>query len=91
MAPDGKRIAFDTDRDGNFEIYLMDPDGGNLVNITIHPAADQSPSWSPRVCSSYDVAGLAREVHGSGQEAFLGATVKASAAVAIRVSRALRH
>lgn len=41
------RIAFVSDRDGNDEIYLMDADGTNLVNLTNHPADDRAPAWSP--------------------------------------------
>ena len=40
-------IAFDSDRDGNREIYVMGPDGSNLLNLTNHPAEDWSPVWSP--------------------------------------------
>jgi TolB protein len=40
-------IAFMSDRDGNFEIYVMEPDGSNQLNLTNHPASDSSPSWSP--------------------------------------------
>jgi TolB protein len=40
-------IAFDSDRDGNQEIYLMDPDGNNLVNLTNNPGDDFDPAWSP--------------------------------------------
>ena len=46
-SPDGKRIAFQSDRDGNPEIYVMDADGGNLQNLTNNPDLDQFPSWSP--------------------------------------------
>ena len=48
-SPDGKRIVFMSDRDGNFnfEIYAMDADGGNLQRLTNNPNSDQYPSWSP--------------------------------------------
>jgi TolB protein len=41
------QIAFHTTRDGNFEIYAMNPDGSNPVNLTNHPADDAYPAWSP--------------------------------------------
>jgi Tol biopolymer transport system component len=44
--PNGK-ILFETNREGNFEIYTMRPDGTGLTNITNHPAADQFAAWSP--------------------------------------------
>ena len=40
-------IAFDSDRDGNLEIYTMDSNGENLVNLTNDPADDWNPDWSP--------------------------------------------
>ena len=46
-SPDGKSIAFTSDRDGNGEVYLMDPDGGNQRRITDHPATDREPCVSP--------------------------------------------
>ena len=48
-SPDGKRIAFVSDRDKKFiaEIYVMDADGGNPQNLTNNPNDDYSPSWSP--------------------------------------------
>jgi Tol biopolymer transport system component len=41
------KIAFVTDRDGNDEIYLMEADGGNPINLTNNPARDRDPAWSP--------------------------------------------
>jgi Tol biopolymer transport system component len=41
------RITFHTNRDGNYEIYVMDADGSNLANLTNHLSRDQSPAWSP--------------------------------------------
>ena len=46
-SPDGQWIVFETNRDGNDEIYLMDPDGGQLRNLSDHPGRDKYPSWSP--------------------------------------------
>ena len=42
-SPDGTRIAFDSDRDGNLEIYVMEADGANPINLTNNPAWGQ---WS---------------------------------------------
>lgn len=46
-SPDGERVAFASERDGNPEIYVMDADGGNLVRLTDDPAWDGAPAWSP--------------------------------------------
>lgn len=46
-APRTALIAFETDRDGQAEIYLLEPDGGRLANLTRHPAEDRAPAWSP--------------------------------------------
>ena len=46
-SPDGKHIAFSSDRDGNFDIYVMAADGGNPQNLTNNPLNDRDPSWSP--------------------------------------------
>ena len=40
-------IAFSSTRDGNSEIYVMDSDGGNQVNLTNDPAIAWDSSWSP--------------------------------------------
>ena len=46
-SPDGRQIAFVSDRDGNREIYTMDADGSGPVNLTQDPGDDTQPSWSP--------------------------------------------
>jgi hypothetical protein len=46
-SPDGTKIAFTSDRDGNFEIYLMNADGSNQINLTNNSANDRSATWSP--------------------------------------------
>ena len=46
-SPDGTQIAFQSSRDGNYEIYVMDSDGSNPRRLTDHPAEDWFPSWSP--------------------------------------------
>ena len=46
-SPDGTRIAFRSQRDGNDEIYLMNSDGSCQVNLTNDPADDWAPAWSP--------------------------------------------
>ena len=46
-SPDGSRLAYAADRDGNSDIWLMDLDGGNQVNLTQDEAKDHSPAWSP--------------------------------------------
>lgn len=46
-APRTAKIAFMSKRDGNSEIYSMNPDGSEQVNLTQHPAEDYDPAWSP--------------------------------------------
>jgi hypothetical protein len=46
-SPDGTKIAFVSDRDGNQDIWVMDSHGSNLSNLTREEAKDYSPAWSP--------------------------------------------
>ena len=41
-------IVFDSDRDGNREIYVMGPDGSGQTNLTNEPADDRNPAWNPQ-------------------------------------------
>ena len=42
-----QRIVFASNRDGDWDIYSMDVNGDNLVQITNHPASDEDPACSP--------------------------------------------
>jgi len=46
-SPDGSKIAFDSSRSGNYEIYVMNADGTGQTNVTDNPADDSAPDWSP--------------------------------------------
>lgn len=46
-SPDGRTLAFASDRDGDEEIYVARPDGTGVRKVTRDPADDSSPSWSP--------------------------------------------
>ena len=46
-SPDGSKIAFESWRDGNLEIYVMNSDGTNQINLTNNPTSDFDPCWSP--------------------------------------------
>lgn len=47
FSPDGKRIAFASDRAGNWDIYLMDVAGGQAVQLTNDPTQELHASFSP--------------------------------------------
>lgn len=44
--PNGK-ITFSSNRDGHYEIYVMDADGSNQTRLTNNSAEDAVPAWSP--------------------------------------------
>ncbi len=46
-APDTPKIVFSAYREENRDIYLMNPDGRDQINITQHKALDGWPAWSP--------------------------------------------
>ena len=46
-SPDGSRIVFRTDRDGNGEIYVMSAGGTGETRLTFDPALDGEPAFSP--------------------------------------------
>ncbi|HYI16346.1 MAG TPA: hypothetical protein VEX37_13205 [Thermomicrobiales bacterium] len=46
-SPDGSRIAFFSNRDGNSDIYVINTDGSNLTRLTETPDNEYQPVWSP--------------------------------------------
>ncbi len=47
-SPDGKRIAFVSNRDGSPQIYVMNSDGSAPKRLTFQGKYNTTPSWSPR-------------------------------------------
>jgi Tol biopolymer transport system component len=47
VSPDGKKIVFQSWVDDIGEIYVMDIDGGNVVQLTNNSVYDGDPVWSP--------------------------------------------
>ncbi|MDH3920355.1 MAG: Tol-Pal system protein TolB, partial [Rhodospirillales bacterium] len=45
---DGRRIAFNSDRGGSQQLYVMDSDGGNVRRISFNQGRYATPVWSPR-------------------------------------------
>ena len=48
-SPDGTKIAFQTHREGDWEIFTMDPDASDQTNATKTDqfSQDKEPTWSP--------------------------------------------
>jgi len=47
ISPDGKRIAFVRDINGNYDIWMQDMDGKNLTQLTSTSYGEFEPAWSP--------------------------------------------
>jgi len=46
-SPDGKQIAFASDRDGNFDIYIVSAQGGSAKKLTKNSASELPSSFTP--------------------------------------------
>ena len=46
FSPDGSKIVFTSNCDGNWEIYIMNIDGSGQINLTNNPTSDRDPSFS---------------------------------------------
>ena len=45
-SPDGSQIAFNSNRDGAFQVHVMNADGSDVRQIT-HTRNNIHPSWGP--------------------------------------------
>lgn len=81
LSPDGSRIAFASNRSGNWDIYVMPTSGGKAVQLTSDNADDLHPTWSPdgsqlAFCRLGEVSGQwelwVTEVGNSGIARFIG-------------------
>jgi hypothetical protein len=46
-SPDGRHVAFASDRTGNSDIFIMRDDGKGVRQITSDPIDESQPTWSP--------------------------------------------
>jgi Tol biopolymer transport system component len=46
-SPNGHRIAFHSNRDNNYNIFTVNPDGTDLRRVTSDALLDEYPDWSP--------------------------------------------
>ncbi|MFN2225121.1 MAG: TolB family protein [Anaerolineae bacterium] len=58
--PGASLVAFQSTRDGNAEVYLLDTETGQATNLSRHPAEDRAPAWRP------DGGAIAFESHRDG-------------------------
>jgi Tol biopolymer transport system component len=47
LSPDGRFLAYASDRAGNFDIWVQSISGGEPVQVTKSPFQDTQPDWSP--------------------------------------------
>jgi Tol biopolymer transport system component len=46
-SPDGKKIAYSANPKGNYDIFVMDADGTNVLPVTTSPKAEVEHAWFP--------------------------------------------
>ena len=81
FSPDAQRVAFSSDRSGNWDIYVMPAAGGKAIQVTGSAAHELHPSWSPDgqslvFCRLGEVSGQwelwTTNLTGGGTSTFLG-------------------
>lgn len=66
VSPDGKKIVFVREIDGNYDLWMQDVDGSDLEQLTTSKFGDFEPAWSPdgtklAFISNRDTGGDVRE------------------------------
>ena len=73
-SPDGKSIAFASNKDGEFNIYTINPDGTDLKRITTQTGNELEPNWSPdskTIVYTGDGIPTAKYPEGASREIFI--------------------
>ncbi|MGW8267663.1 MAG: S41 family peptidase [Longimicrobiales bacterium] len=47
FSPDGRSVAFSSDRFGNYDVWLVPVEGGEPVQLTFHTTDDMVAGWTP--------------------------------------------
>jgi TolB protein len=47
LSPDGRMVAFASNRGGHYDLYILDLQSGDIRQVTDTPEYDAAPSWSP--------------------------------------------
>src|SRR5215208_8779 len=47
FSPDGRWIAFSSDRNGNLDVFIVPSEGGTAKQLTVHSSDDTVLGWSP--------------------------------------------
>jgi TolB protein len=47
LSPDGTQVAFASNRDGAWDLYILNLESGEITRVTNSPEYESAPSWSP--------------------------------------------
>lgn len=47
LSPDGTQVAFASNRDGSWDLYILNLESGEIIRVTNSPEYESAPSWSP--------------------------------------------
>jgi hypothetical protein len=78
------KIAFTSGRDGNSEIYSMNPNGTAQTRLTNNPASDFQPEWAIAI-TARKIKSRMTQTHGQGQSQSQSRTQSQSSHSTVRV------